>query len=800
MSHVGPNFPTGSEEQLQASVFILGETSLNEDLRHVGCYYYERAKAPLKLVFYNETELNSIRHCVHSCKWAGLAYAGLAEGTLCYCDRQLPVFMILSKEADSIPCPAGYLGETCGGKNAIDIYATGVAEDLVYSAPTLSEVNAMVSPGGMTAISNDFNHVRIVYVLILTGRSWRQVQRMFRLIYHTSNYFYIHVDLKSEYLYSRCKKLEEIFPNNVRVTSNRQNPIWGAPSLLGLIMDVLQDLFKNFPHWKWDFFINLSETDLPVMPVWKLIRLLNSHRGRIFLRQSSEEIFKYIHSEGLGYAFLQCGNYIWRVGQRSPLDGIVIHGGSDWLILPRAFAYYSVYSNDSLVRGLRAWFQNAILPVESFFHTLAYNSHFCDRIVNANLRMINWQRPRGCSCKKTSIADWCGCSPSVFSGPQAVIELLDVLNRDASPVAFARKFDSTIDVAMVNYMERKLLKRQLPFYEDADLYLESVYSAQFDGHRAPFHVLEGIGKLIRMACNCSVCSGILSSVCNDPNEIDPRSQPTEVYALFNATKSLGELNYTILERQIAVDGFLPTSSLATPLPLRLLNHPSLVLRFADKEVLYLPSSTPLQSWVSLRSLEHIEPGEIYYFEVGSNFDAKELVFRNYLRFPPRLHSTTTPTVVTSPLTLLLIWRDSKAPPSPLNITLASLAETSSFCNFTLLRNNHKDAPYPGLPGFRSSFLELDLSSCALPNNGNVSFKILVNEHGVNGTAMSTIFSELVEINKLWKVVEICKMDECSSKVWSPSRVDRKSALGCLDAGTGLLHVGKIAATLFDFPI
>ncbi|KAM3171389.1 hypothetical protein ACTXT7_016720, partial [Hymenolepis weldensis] len=411
--------------------------SLNEDWRHVGCYYYERAKTPLKLVFYNETKFNSIRHCVHSCKWAGLAYAGLAEGTLCYCDRQLPVFMLLSKEADSIPCPAGYLGETCGGKNAIDIYATGVAED--------------------------FN---------------------------------------SEYLYSRCKKLEEVFPNNVRVTSNRQNPIWGAPSLLGLIMDVLQDLFKNFPHWKWDFFINLSETDLPVMPVGKLIRLLDSHRGRIFLRQSSEEIFKYIHSEGLGYAFLQCGNYIWRVGQRSPLDGIVIHGGSDWLILPRAFAYYSVYSNDSLVLGLRVWFQNAILPVESFFHTLAYNSHFCDRIVNTNLRLINWQRPRGCSCKKTSVADWCGCSPSVFSGPNAVIGLLDVLNGDASPVAFARKFDSTIDVAMVNYMERKLLKRQLPLFEDADLYLESVYSTQFDGQRAPFHILEGIGKLIRMACNC----------------------------------------------------------------------------------------------------------------------------------------------------------------------------------------------------------------------------------------------------------------------------------------------------------
>ncbi|VDO08652.1 unnamed protein product [Rodentolepis nana] len=755
--------------------------SLNDDWRHVGCYYYERAKTPLKLVFYNETERNSIRHCVHACKWAGLAYAGLAEGTLCYCDRQLPVFMLPAKEEDSIPCPATSSWETCGGKNAIDIYATGVAEDLTFSAPILSDANPIVSPGGMASISDDFNHVRVVYVLVLTGRSWRQVQRMFRLLYHTSNYFYIHVDL-----------LEEVFPYNVHVTSNRLNPLWGAPKLLDLIITIVQDLFENFPHWKWDFFINLSETDLPVIPVGKLIQLLGSHRGRIFLRQSNEEIFKYIHAEGLGYAFLHCGDYIWRVGQRPPLEGIVIHGGSDWLILPRAFAYYSAYSNDSLVRELRAWFQNAILPVETFFHTLAYNSHFCDRIVNTNLRLINWQRPRGCSCKKTSVADWCGCSPSVFSGPQAMIGLLDVLNMDSNPVAFARKFDSTIDVAMVNYMERKLLKRQLPFYEGTDLYMESVYSSQFDGQRAPLHVLEGIRRLLQMGC--SLHSKALANVCNDSNKIDPRLQPTEVYALFNASQSLGKLNYTSIEDHFAVDGFLPTSLLTTPLPLRLLNHPSLVLRFSDKEVLYRPHGTQVQNWISSRPLEDIKPGEIYYFEVGSNFDAKEMIFRNYLRFPPRLRPAT------SPLTILVIWRVSKTPPSPLSITLHSLTGDSSICNFKLPRNIQKDPLYPGLPDFRSSFLELNFSSCTFPQSRNVSFELFVNGHVENGTAISTIFREYLEVDKLWKAVDICEAGECALKVWSASRVDRKSALGCLDARTGLLHVGNTATDLLDFPI
>nr|CDS35327.1 hypothetical protein HmN_001022100 [Hymenolepis microstoma] len=201
-----------------------------------------------------------------------------------------------------------------------------------------------------------------------------------------------------------------------------------------------------------------------------------------------------------------------------------------------------------------------------------------------------------------------------------------------------------------------------------------------------------------------------------------------------------------------------------------------------------------QNWISPRSLEDIEPGEIYYFEVGSNFDAKELIFRNYLRFPPRLRPAT------SPLTLLVVWRVSKAPPSPLNITLRSLTGDSSICNFRLPRSNQKDPLYPGLPNFRSSFLELDFSSCTLSNSSNVSFELFVNELAANGTAMSTIFRGYVEVNKLWKAVDICNTDECSLKVWSSSRVDRKSALGCLDARTGLLHVGNTATNFIDFPI
>ncbi|KAL5103370.1 Xylosyltransferase oxt [Taenia crassiceps] len=764
--------------------------ALNEESRYIGCFYYDRAQPPLQLVFYNETLRNSPDHCIRTCRWAGLTFAGLAEGSLCYCDRQLPVFMLPSSLCGTVACPGDPSVTTCGGETAIDVFAIGVVDSPI-SAPSFAAMTPIIPLDRLASISSEeFGGVKIVYVLVLTGRSWRHVQRMFRLLYHTSNYFYIHVDSKSNYLYSRCQSLAKLFPNNVYVTPSRQNPVWGAPSLLDLLLSILEDLFHNFPHWKWDFFINLSETDLPVVPVRTLVQLLNSHRGRIFVKQTAEEIFKYIHSEGLQYAFVQCGNYVWRAGARPPLDGVVIHGGSDWLILPRHFAFYAVFGSDSLVQGLRMWFRNAILPVESFFHTLAYNSHFCETIINTNLRLTNWQRPRGCSCKKTTVADWCGCSPSVFSGPQALLRLREALNVADNPSAFGRKFDSTIDVAMVNYMEKRLLGRQLPCDEGLDLYLESIFSSQFDGKKEPQYVLNGIGNLIKMACKFAESFETAHRLCHEvlaPNANDLSSQRVDVFALFNATETLGGLNYTHLGIQLDYDGFLPREVVSSTLPLRLLHPPNLVLRLPFMEVLFRPNKTT-QAWISPRPPETLSPADLFYFEVGFGFDAKELIFRNYHRFTPTSHDAVM-------LTLVVIWRDSTEDVTPLKVRLFKPWMKSAACEFTFPRSILRDAPYPGLPGFRASFIELDLVRCAGQRSGGV-WKIEVEDKWAS-------FSIDQVDETVWKVADICGAwmgMSCSRKVWSSARLDRKSTLGQFDAATGLLLLGESDTNCIDIAI
>ncbi|GLD57823.1 xylosyltransferase 1-like protein, partial [Lates japonicus] len=104
--------------------------------------------------------------------------------------------------------------------------------------------------------------VRIAFVLVVHGRASRQFQRLFKAIYHTSHYYYIHVDQRSSYLHREILSLSSQYPN-VRVTPWRMATIWGGASLLTMYLRSMEDLLK-MADWSWDFFINLSAADYPI--------------------------------------------------------------------------------------------------------------------------------------------------------------------------------------------------------------------------------------------------------------------------------------------------------------------------------------------------------------------------------------------------------------------------------------------------------------------------------------------------------------------------------------------------------
>ncbi|KAL6476230.1 hypothetical protein MHYP_G00147290 [Metynnis hypsauchen] len=115
--------------------------------------------------------------------------------------------------------------------------------------------------------------VRIAFMLVVHGRAARQVQRLFKAIYHTSHFYYIHVDQRSNYLHRQMLALANQYPN-VRVTLWRMSTIWGGASLLSMYLQSMRDLLA-MAEWPWDFFINLSAADYPIRTNDQLVAFLS---------------------------------------------------------------------------------------------------------------------------------------------------------------------------------------------------------------------------------------------------------------------------------------------------------------------------------------------------------------------------------------------------------------------------------------------------------------------------------------------------------------------------------------------
>ncbi|XP_072549577.1 xylosyltransferase 2 [Salminus brasiliensis] len=334
-------------------------------------------------------------------------------------------------------------------------------------------------------IDNDLskveNPVRVAFVLMVHGRAVRQLKRLLKAIYHKDHFYYIHVDKRSNYLHREVLQMAELYPN-VRATPWRMVTIWGGASLLKAYLRSMQDLLSML-EWKWDFFINLSATDFPTRTNDELVVFLSQNRDKNFLKSHGRENARFIKKQGLDRLFHECDNHMWRLGERTIPEGLEVSGGSDWFSLTRRFVEYVVTSQDELVNGLKQFYTYALLPAESFFHTVLGNSHMCDTLVDNNLRVTNWNRKLGCKCQYKHIVDWCGCSPNDFK-PTDLIRIQQLTR----PTFFARKFESTVNQEAIDILDTHLYGHYPPGTVALKAYWESLFERE-----------DGVGSLSDVA-------------------------------------------------------------------------------------------------------------------------------------------------------------------------------------------------------------------------------------------------------------------------------------------------------------
>lgn len=422
-------------------------STVNSSKQYLGCFQDDRKSRIFDGFVTELSESNAPTACITYCLRIGFTFAGLQFGFECWCGKALNVHSLrISELRCNMSCPSHDSQSMCGGYLAMSVYSTGLvavsSNDTVY-VPALPH---KLLP---------YTGVRIAFVLTVNGRALRQVTRLLRVLYRPHHYYYIHVDTRRDYLYRELSKLIGHF-RNIRMDNTRHSTIWGGASLLTMLLDAMRELLE-IGVWEWDYFLNLSESDYPVKSVEELEAFLTKYKGKNFVKSHGRDTLKFIRKQGLNMLFYECEHRMWRLGARQLQEGIRVDGGSDWICLNREFIQY-VVGADPLLSGLKSYWKYALLPAESFFHTVLQNSFFCGTVVNNNLHLTNWRRKQGCKCQYKHIVDWCGCSPNDIL-PQDFPRLLALQGR---PIYFARKFESSVSLTSLNMVDELVYGINLP--------------------------------------------------------------------------------------------------------------------------------------------------------------------------------------------------------------------------------------------------------------------------------------------------------------------------------------------------
>lgn len=271
--------------------------------------------------------------------------------------------------------------------------------------------------------------------------------------------------------------------------------------------------------------------------------------------------------------------------------GIQIDGGSDWVALNRDFVEYVVRKNpDPLVAGLVRLFRFTLLPAESFFHTVLRNSKFCNTYVDNNLHVTNWKRKLGCKCQYKAVVDWCGCSPNDFK----LQDFNRIKNTAERNLFFARKFEPVIDQRIIDKVEEWLYPERANASISAkgyDMYWQSLYH---------FADLSPLNDDTLVTVSDSLARLVLHQFMEDRADV----KLLEATALFNQNKLYGIL--------VKVETTLKNLEAST---------------FQGD---YLEKIEALVRLKKRFSVSESWSGSVLNFQVGTDYDQKEQVFRNLI--------------------------------------------------------------------------------------------------------------------------------------------------------------------------
>lgn len=127
----------------------------------------------------------------------------------------------------------------------------------------------------LTTMTDEEAEFPIAYSLIVY-KDIEQVERLLRAIYQPQNYYCIHIDQKSSYLfYKSLVGIANCF-DNIFLTAKRVNVLWGEYSVLEPEIMCMQELLK---YKSWKYLINLTGQEFPLKTNEELVKILKAFNG-----------------------------------------------------------------------------------------------------------------------------------------------------------------------------------------------------------------------------------------------------------------------------------------------------------------------------------------------------------------------------------------------------------------------------------------------------------------------------------------------------------------------------------------
>lgn len=272
--------------------------------------------------------------------------------------------------------------------------------------------------------------VKIAY-FILVHRFPEQFKRLFKALYHSENYYLIHLDKKASIdIYDDIKDFITDFPNAYILES--ENVVWGGYSMVQAELNGMNYLLNL--DFKWDFFINLSGQDYPLKSQKIIREYLTQNKGNNFIKIADQLAVRPETMNRIENHFIETENGFSEITyKRAFLKDVIPYIGGQWMILTRDCCEFICNSGEA--QKFEDYYTNTLIADESFFQTVLMNTSFKGVLINDDKRAIIWIPDGEIKLR-----------PKTFT-ENDIKFLLEGDN------LFARKFDDSIDNNIIDNME-----------------------------------------------------------------------------------------------------------------------------------------------------------------------------------------------------------------------------------------------------------------------------------------------------------------------------------------------------------